>query len=116
MSSLTTTQVQVAPQPQTNCHRIVLSNRAGISLPLQRQNGKDILPQVGIPQFTHPSEEVIAPVRSPWRAQTILLFSSVMTSGQETAQSSCRRKCARVDEADECGVEAIQKRGVVCLN
>jgi len=70
---------------QTDCYRVILFNGAGTALLLQRQNDTYALPDIHIPKFTRPAEQITSVVRDTWGTKTVLLFAELFNSSQGPA-------------------------------
>src|ERR1700694_4932366 len=74
---------QVVSQPpttQTDCYRLMLLNSEGTDVLLQWANNKYALPEVRIPRFMRPADQITSLLRDTWGIPTILLFSCLIES------------------------------------
>jgi hypothetical protein len=81
MSTSTTTQIPQSVKPnaiETDCYQLILFNHSGTSVLLRQQCS---LPQVDIPRFTRPAEQITSLLREIWGLSTVLLFSDKVRSG-----------------------------------
>jgi hypothetical protein len=67
---------------QTDCYRVILFNGVGTAVLLRKQSDKYSLPEIHIPKFRRPAEEITTALRKHWGAATVLLFSKFFESGQ----------------------------------
>jgi hypothetical protein len=70
---------------QTDCYRVVLLNGMGTAVLLQKESGKYSLPELHVPKFKRPAEEITSALRKQWGAATVLLFTEFCESGQGTS-------------------------------
>jgi hypothetical protein len=76
----------LAPTPETghtDCYRLVLLNSAGTHVILQHEDDRYFLPQIRIPQFTRPAEQITSLVRNNWSTITTLLWSAQIESADK---------------------------------
>jgi hypothetical protein len=67
---------------QTDCYRVILFNGAGAEVLLRRLNEAYALPEVRVPKFTRPAEQITSVLRNNWGIATVLLFSECVEGGQ----------------------------------
>jgi hypothetical protein len=89
---------QVATQPQTaqtDCYRLMLLNSEGTDVLLQRANNKYALPEVRIPRFMRPADQITSLLRDTWGIPTVLLFSSHIESAPGRPHYAMVEACER---------------------
>jgi hypothetical protein len=76
-------QVQAAAIPQADAYRLIVFNRPGTAVLLEKRAGQYELPLVNIPRFTRPAEEITTLLQDQWHIPCVLLFSDILQPGFE---------------------------------
>jgi hypothetical protein len=74
----TTQAVQAQEITKTEAYRLIIFNRAGMSVLLESSSSGYDLPLIDIPRFTRPAKEVTSFLRDHWRMPAVLLFSGLL--------------------------------------
>jgi hypothetical protein len=96
--STITASDQVVSQPQTtqtDCYRLMLFNCEGTDVLLQRANSTYALPEVRIPRFMRPADQITSLLRDTWGIPTILLFSCLIESAPAKPHYAILEACKR---------------------
>ncbi len=78
---------------------LVILNSAGSQILLERQADTWILPEISIPRFTRPAEQITLLLRKQWGLRAVLLFSAVIDSGEEKQYCSVIEACGDREHA-----------------
>jgi hypothetical protein len=67
---------------KTDCYRLILFNGDGTHVLLAGENYRHFLPELRIPQFTRPAEQITSVLRDTWGIPAVLLFSNRIESDE----------------------------------
>lgn len=87
---------QAVPQfgtAQTDRYRLMLFNGAGTHVLLQQDRDQYFLPEIRIPRFTRPAEQITSVLRDIWRIPAVLLWSSRLESDQQGSYYGIMEAC-----------------------